>query len=157
MRLEKVRKGHEGTRSRCHYVRRHGCLASMSRISYLHRWRRGPGFRKREKMGHSLETELAGQREEPKEESMESRMHRYAPWTRQDERQSRIRVLRSQPNKQSRAKAKTYNSRYSPMVTHSTTNLPIWKLFMAERTECPVLPSLWSYMIVFYSFHIITN
>ena len=34
------------------------------------------------------------------------------------------------------------------MVTHSTTNLPIWCLSMAERTGCPVLTSLWSYVLV---------
>ncbi|KAH9221787.1 hypothetical protein DL95DRAFT_381553, partial [Leptodontidium sp. 2 PMI_412] len=38
--------------------------------------------------------------------------------------------------------AKTYNSRYSLVVTHPTTNLPIWCLCMAERTGCPVLTSL---------------
>ena len=41
---------------------------------------------------------------------------------------------------------KTYNSRDSLMVTHSTTNLPIWCLCMAERTGCPFLTSLWSYV-----------
>ena len=33
------------------------------------------------------------------------------------------------------------------MVTHSTTHLPIWCLSMAERTGCPVLTSLWSYVL----------
>ena len=32
-------------------------------------------------------------------------------------------------------------------VTHSTTDLPIWCLSMAERTGCPVLTSLWSYVL----------
>ena len=32
------------------------------------------------------------------------------------------------------------------MVTHPTTDLPIWCLSMAERTGCPVLTSLWSYV-----------
>ena len=43
---------------------------------------------------------------------------------------------------------KTYNSRYSLVVTHPTTNLPIWCLCMAERTGCPFLTSLWSYVTV---------
>ena len=33
------------------------------------------------------------------------------------------------------------------MVTHSTTDLPIWYLSMAERTGCPVFTSLWSYVL----------
>ena len=45
-------------------------------------------------------------------------------------------------------KTKTYNSRYSLVVTHPTTNLPIWSLCMAERTGCPILSSLWSYVTV---------
>ena len=32
------------------------------------------------------------------------------------------------------------------MVTHPTTDLPIWCSCMAERTGCPVLTSLWSYV-----------
>jgi hypothetical protein len=40
----------------------------------------------------------------------------------------------------------TYNSRYSLVVTHPTTNLPISSLCMAERTGCPVLLNLWSYV-----------
>ena len=47
---------------------------------------------------------------------------------------------------------KTYNSRYSLVVTHPTTNLPIWGLCMAERTGCPILLSLWSYVIVILLF-----
>ena len=43
----------------------------------------------------------------------------------------------------------TYNSRDSLMVTHSTTNPPIWGLCMAERTGCPILLSLWSYVTGF--------
>jgi hypothetical protein len=43
---------------------------------------------------------------------------------------------------------KTYNSRYSLVVTHPTTNLPISSLCMAERTGCPVFLSLWSYVLV---------
>ena len=34
------------------------------------------------------------------------------------------------------------------MVTHSTTNLPIQGLCMAERTGCPMLLVLWSYVEV---------
>jgi hypothetical protein len=51
---------------------------------------------------------------------------------------------------------KTYNSRYSLVVTHPTTNLPIWGLCMAERTGCPILLSLWSYVTAFEVFHYIT-
>ena len=47
------------------------------------------------------------------------------------------------------AKNKTYNSENSLMVTHSTTNSPIWSLSMAERTGCPIFFSLWSYVICF--------
>ena len=42
--------------------------------------------------------------------------------------------------------AKTYSSRYSLVVTHPTTNLPIYCLCMAERTGCPVLNNLWPYV-----------
>ena len=44
---------------------------------------------------------------------------------------------------------KTYNSRDSLMVTHSTTDQPIFCLCMAERTGYPVQGrSLWSYVKV---------
>jgi hypothetical protein len=43
-------------------------------------------------------------------------------------------------------KTKTYNSGYSLVVTDPTTNPPISSLCMAERTGCPVLLSLWSYV-----------
>jgi hypothetical protein len=42
--------------------------------------------------------------------------------------------------------SKTYNSGYSLVVTDPTTNPPISSLCMAERTGCPVLLSLWSYV-----------
>ena len=45
-----------------------------------------------------------------------------------------------------KVKNKTYNSRDSLVVTHPTTSLPIWGLCMAERTGCPILLSLWSYV-----------
>ena len=41
---------------------------------------------------------------------------------------------------------KTYNSRYSLVVTHPTTNLPIYSLYMGERTGSLVLCNLWSYV-----------
>ena len=41
-------------------------------------------------------------------------------------------------------KKKTYNSRYSLVVPDTSTNLPICCLYMAERTGCPILLSLWS-------------
>jgi hypothetical protein len=42
--------------------------------------------------------------------------------------------------------AKTYNRRDSQMVTHSSTSRPVQCLCMAERTGCPVLTDLWSYV-----------
>ena len=41
---------------------------------------------------------------------------------------------------------KTYNSRYSLVVTHLTTNLPVSCLYMAERTGSLDLKILWSYV-----------
>ena len=35
------------------------------------------------------------------------------------------------------------------MVTHSSTSRPVQCLCMAERTGCPVLTDLWSYVLVF--------
>ena len=43
-------------------------------------------------------------------------------------------------------KTKTYNRRDSQMVTHSNTSRPVQCLCMAERTGCPVLTDLWSYV-----------
>ena len=43
---------------------------------------------------------------------------------------------------------KTYNRRDSQMVTHSSTSRPVQCLCMAERTGCPVLTDLWSYVSV---------
>ncbi|EHK50970.1 hypothetical protein TRIATDRAFT_9789, partial [Trichoderma atroviride IMI 206040] len=42
---------------------------------------------------------------------------------------------------------KTYNSRCSLMVTHSTTNLPVNGLSMGEQTGPRVLHYLWSYVL----------
>nr|POE77924.1 hypothetical protein CFP56_09566 [Quercus suber] len=42
---------------------------------------------------------------------------------------------------------KTYNSEDSHVVTHRTTNSPVDCLCMAERTGCPVLSRLWSYVL----------
>ncbi|EHK25075.1 uncharacterized protein TRIVIDRAFT_144008, partial [Trichoderma virens Gv29-8] len=44
-------------------------------------------------------------------------------------------------------KAKTYNSRCSLMVTHSTTNLPVRGLSMGEQTGPRILLYLWSYVL----------
>jgi hypothetical protein len=44
-------------------------------------------------------------------------------------------------------KKKTYNRRDSQMVTHSSTSRPVQCLYMAERTGCPVLTDLWSYVL----------
>jgi hypothetical protein len=45
-------------------------------------------------------------------------------------------------------KTKTYNRRDSQMVTHSSTSRPVQCLCMAERTGCPVLTDLWSYVLI---------
>ena len=44
-------------------------------------------------------------------------------------------------------KCKTYNSRYSLVVTHLTTNRPVRSLSMPERTGWPVFCDLWSYVL----------
>jgi hypothetical protein len=51
------------------------------------------------------------------------------------------------PEFQRPAKTKTYNRRDSQMVTHSSTSRPVQCLCMAERTGCPVLTDLWSYVL----------
>jgi len=56
-------------------------------------------------------------------------------------------VLRYLVSRERSKRQKTYNSRYSLVVTHPTTNLPISSLCMAERTGCPVLLNLWSYVL----------
>ncbi|KAF2714664.1 hypothetical protein K504DRAFT_367030, partial [Pleomassaria siparia CBS 279.74] len=43
-------------------------------------------------------------------------------------------------------KAKTYNSRDSPMVTHLTTSPPVRCLNIAEQTGCVRFIVLWSYV-----------
>ena len=43
---------------------------------------------------------------------------------------------------------KTYDRRDSQMVTHSSTSRPVQCLCMAERTGCPVLTDLWSYVLI---------
>jgi hypothetical protein len=43
-------------------------------------------------------------------------------------------------------KAKTYNSGYSPVVTHLTTNTPVHCLSTAERTGSSIFSVLWSYV-----------
>jgi hypothetical protein len=45
-------------------------------------------------------------------------------------------------------KWETYNRRDSQMVTHSSTSRPVQCLCMAERTGCPVLTDLWSYVCI---------
>jgi hypothetical protein len=42
--------------------------------------------------------------------------------------------------------AKTYNSGYSPVVTHLTTNPPVSCLNIAERTGSIAFRILWSYV-----------
>lgn len=46
---------------------------------------------------------------------------------------------------------KTYNRRDSQMVTHSSTSRPVQCLCMAERTGCPVLTDLWSYVLIHFA------
>jgi hypothetical protein len=43
-------------------------------------------------------------------------------------------------------KTKTYNSGYSPVVTHLTTNPPVHCLSTAERTGSSIFSVLWSYV-----------
>jgi hypothetical protein len=50
---------------------------------------------------------------------------------------------------------KTYNSGYSLVVTDPTTNPPISSLSTAERTGCPFLLNLWSYVLATPYFYII--
>jgi hypothetical protein len=42
--------------------------------------------------------------------------------------------------------SKTYNSGYSPVVTHLTTNPPVHCLSTAERTGSSIFSVLWSYV-----------
>jgi hypothetical protein len=46
-------------------------------------------------------------------------------------------------------KTKTYNSGYSLVVTHLTTNPPVRCLNRAERTGSLVFNVLWSYVLVY--------
>ncbi|PVH95056.1 hypothetical protein DM02DRAFT_538206, partial [Periconia macrospinosa] len=50
-------------------------------------------------------------------------------------------------------KKKTYNSRYSLVVTHLTTNPPVPCLSTAERTGSSVFMVLWSYVLGRANFH----
>ncbi|PTB53036.1 hypothetical protein M431DRAFT_89308, partial [Trichoderma harzianum CBS 226.95] len=43
---------------------------------------------------------------------------------------------------------KTYNSRCSLMVTHSTTNLPLIGLTLGEQTGPRIFQWIWSYVLV---------
>ncbi|EHK17782.1 uncharacterized protein TRIVIDRAFT_160299 [Trichoderma virens Gv29-8] len=54
-------------------------------------------------------------------------------------------------------KKKTYNSRCSLMVTHSTTNLPVRGLSMGEQTGPRILLYLWSYVLVLPSHEVICD
>jgi hypothetical protein len=60
--------------------------------------------------------------------------------------------------KRQKKKTKTYNRRDSQMVTHSSTSRPVQCLCMAERTGCPVLTDLWSYVLTGWVLcYILTN
>ena len=52
----------------------------------------------------------------------------------------------SEESKNMRVSKKTYNRRYSLVVTHPTTNRPACGLSTAERTGSPVFHTLWSYV-----------
>jgi hypothetical protein len=58
-------------------------------------------------------------------------------------------------HKEAKKKSKTYNSRYSLVVTHPTTNLPIYSLIPGERTGSHIFCSLWSYVEAFVLFNYI--
>jgi hypothetical protein len=47
---------------------------------------------------------------------------------------------------QAKTQPKTYNSGYSPVVTHLTTNPPVSCLSTAERTGSSIFKILWSYV-----------
>jgi hypothetical protein len=55
-----------------------------------------------------------------------------------------------EPQKHKSAKEKTYNSRYSLVVIHTTTNLPIYGLSIVERSGCPFLHNLWLYVKTYF-------
>jgi hypothetical protein len=55
-----------------------------------------------------------------------------------------LRTFRGQ--KFSSKKTKTYNSGYSPVVTHLTTNPPVHCLSTAEQTGSSIFSVLWSYV-----------
>jgi hypothetical protein len=57
-------------------------------------------------------------------------------------------LLHHDPHGQKFMQTKTYNSGYSLLVTHATTNPPVHCLYMAERTGSLVFSVLWSYVIV---------
>ncbi|EHK43560.1 hypothetical protein TRIATDRAFT_202499, partial [Trichoderma atroviride IMI 206040] len=50
-------------------------------------------------------------------------------------------------NQVKRKKEKTYNSRCSLMVTHSTTNLPLIGLTLGEQTGSRIFQWIWSYVL----------
>jgi hypothetical protein len=54
--------------------------------------------------------------------------------------------LRARRGSKSQKNAKTYNSGYSLVVTHLTTNPPVRCLNRAERTGSLVFNVLWSYV-----------
>ncbi|KAL5083825.1 hypothetical protein Trisim1_000870 [Trichoderma cf. simile WF8] len=64
--------------------------------------------------------------------------------------------METQKNEQKNKKKKTYNSRCSLMVTHSTTNLPVRGLSMGEQTGPRVLLYLWSYVLDCFFYQLIT-
>ncbi|KAF3767994.1 hypothetical protein M406DRAFT_254757, partial [Cryphonectria parasitica EP155] len=51
--------------------------------------------------------------------------------------------------------AKTYNTGYSLMVTHLTTNPAVSGLFRGEQTGSQVLHYLWSYVLRLAKYNII--
>jgi hypothetical protein len=52
------------------------------------------------------------------------------------------------PSKPKKKIPKTYNSTYSPVVTHLTTNAPVEGLTCGEQTGSGVILRLWSYVSI---------
>jgi hypothetical protein len=82
---------------------------------------------------------LWGSRREPEFSITYGRMCLFESW---------VLLYGQQPDNSMREqKEKTYNSRCSLMVTHSTTNLPVRGLSIGEQTGPRVFHYLWSYVI----------
>ena len=92
---------------------------------------------------------LAPKVKRPKNSMQEHRVTTRQPWYTVTNTSIELEPLASKSLKLQKGAKKTYNSWDSLVVTHPTTNQPIWSLCMAERTGCPILFSLWSYVMGF--------